>query len=346
MTVYLNGLGTAVPPHILPQTLAEDTARRLLGPRYAQFERLAPSFATSGVETRYSVVPIDWFTHDKGWTERTAAYTEGATELFIDAATAALKDAGLCADQIDTVVTVSTTGIATPTLEARAFTRMGFRRDIQRVPVFGLGCAGGVSGLGIAQQLAAGCPGSKVLMVSVEACSVSFRTDRMQKADVIATVLFGDGAAAAVLSTEGQGPKLGVARQILWPDTLDIMGWDVDEVGLGVIFDRSIPDFVTANLREAALKALDLSGLGAANIARFVCHPGGAKVVTAIEQSLSLPPESLRAERDVLRDFGNMSAPTVLFVLKQVLENKQSGQMVLAALGPGFTGAFLPLEAP
>ncbi|SHE76286.1 (2-(2,4-dihydroxy-6-methylphenyl)-2-oxoethyl)-4-hydroxy-2-pyrone synthase [Litoreibacter ascidiaceicola] len=344
MTVYLNGLGTAVPPHILPQTLAEDTARRLLGPRYSQFERLAPSFATSGVETRYSVVPIDWFTHDKGWRERSATYVEGATELFINAARAALDDAGLRADQVDTVVTVSTTGIATPTLEARAFTRMGFRRDIQRVPVFGLGCAGGVSGLGIAQQLAAASPGSNVLMVSVEACSVSFRTDRMQKADIIATVLFGDGAAAAVLSTDGQGPELGVARQILWPDTLDIMGWDVDEVGLGVIFDRSIPDFVTSNLREAALKALGLSGLSEKDITRFVCHPGGAKVVTAIEQALSLAPDSLTAERDVLRDFGNMSAPTVLFVLKQVLERNQSGQMMLAALGPGFTGAFLPLK--
>ncbi|SFR49284.1 type III polyketide synthase [Litoreibacter janthinus] len=344
MSVYLTGLGMAVPPHVLPQTLAEDTARRLLGPRYSQFERLAPSFATSGVKTRYSVVPIDWFTHDKGWTERTAAYAKGATELFISAATAALDDAGLRADQVDTVVTVSTTGIATPTLEARAFSRMGFRRNIQRVPVFGLGCAGGVSGLGIAQQLATAAPGSNVLMVAVEACSVSFRTDRMQKADIIATVLFGDGAAAAVLSTEGQGPRLGPARQILWPDTLDIMGWDVDEVGLGVIFDRSIPDFVTNHLREAALTALELSGLREAGISRFVCHPGGAKVVTAIENALSLRSESLSEERAVLRDFGNMSAPTVLFVLKKVLETPQKGQMILAALGPGFTGAFMPLH--
>ena len=147
MTVSLLGLGCAVPPHVpLPQTLAEDTARALLGPRYPEFERIAPSFAAAGVENRYCVVPIDWFGHDKRWTARNAAYLDGATALFTRAARAALADAGLRADEVDTVVTVSTTGIATPSLDARAHAEIGFRPDIQRVPVFGLGCAGGSAG--------------------------------------------------------------------------------------------------------------------------------------------------------------------------------------------------------
>jgi alkylresorcinol/alkylpyrone synthase len=346
MTVSLIGLGCAVPPHELPQTLAEDTARALLGPRYPEFERTASSFQGSGVETRYCVVPIDWFDHGKRWSERNAAYLAGATDLFIQAARKALDAAGLRGDQIDTVVTVSTTGIATPSLEARAHTQMGFRHDIQRVPVFGLGCAGGVSGLALARQLALAAPGSRVLMVAVETCSLSFRTDRMQKADIIATVLFGDGAAAAVLSTDGDGPQVGAGHQVLWPDSLAIMGWDVDDIGLGVVFDRSIPGFVTDHFAKAADQALGAAGLTTSDIDRFVCHPGGAKVVSAIEGAMHLPEGSLDAERDTLRDYGNMSAPTVLFVLKQVLDSGARGQMMLAALGPGFTASFLPVCVP
>jgi alkylresorcinol/alkylpyrone synthase len=346
MTVSLLGLGCAVPPHELPQSLAEETARALLGPRYPEFERIAPSFTASGVETRYCAVPIDWFGHDKRWTDRNTAYLDGATALFTNAARAALADAGLRADEVDTVVTVSTTGIATPSLDARAHAKIGFRPDIQRVPVFGLGCAGGVSGLALARQLALAAPGSRVLLVAVETCSLSFRTDRMQKADIIATVLFGDGAAAAVVSTDGDGPQVGAGQQVLWPDTLQIMGWDVDDTGLGVVFDRSIPGFVTAHFSAAADHALGASGLARDDIDRFVCHPGGAKVVTAIEGAMDLPRGSLGAERDTLRDYGNMSAPTVLFVLQQVLAQGASGQMMLAALGPGFTASFLPVRVP
>lgn len=347
MLVKLIGLGTAVPAHVLPQSVAEQTARRLLGPRYPEFERLAPSFRAAGVETRYCVVPLDWFDHGKGWTARNDAYLAGATRLFIDAAQAALADAGLRADQVDAVVTVSTTGIATPSLEARAHAALGFRDDIQRVPVFGLGCAGGVSGLALARQMALAAPGSNVLMVAVETCSLSFRTDRMQKADIIAAVLFGDGAAAAaVLSTNGTGPQVGAGQQVLWPDTLAIMGWDVDDTGLGVVFDRSIPSFVLDHFRGAVDQALDRAGLRAASMDRFVCHPGGAKVVSAIEQALDLPDGVLDAERQTLRHYGNMSAPTVLFVLEQVLAQGARGQMMLAALGPGFTASFLPVAVP
>lgn len=346
MTVSLLGLGCVVPQHELPQTVAEETARALLGPRYPEFERIAPSFAASGVETRYCVVPIDWFSHDKRWSARNTAYLDGATELFIRAARAALDNSGLRADQIDTVVTVSTTGIATPSLDARAHADMGFRPDIQRVPVFGLGCAGGVSGLALAQRLALAAPGSNVLVVAVETCSLSFRTDRMQKADIIATVLFGDGAAAAVLSTDGSGPQIGAGQQVLWPDTLDIMGWDVDDVGLGVVFDRSIPGFVTQHIHRAAQQAMHRAGLRADQIDRFVCHPGGAKVVTALETALGLPDDALDHEREILRQFGNMSAPTVLFVLDRLLSERAQGQFMLAALGPGFTASFLPLSVP
>lgn len=339
----LLSIGTALPPNVLPQDMVKISAQRILGDRYPDFARLSKSFENSGIISRYSVVPLEWFETPKTWPERTAAFLEGATKLFIESAENAMQQAGWQAEDIDTIVTVTSTGIATPTLEARAMRQMAFRDNVHRVPVFGLGCAGGVSGMSIAARLAASAPGSKVLVVSVETCTLSFRADRMQKADIIATVLFGDGAAAACLSTDGQGPIIGTGEEHTWPDTLPIMGWDVDPDGFGVIFDRSIPGFVKQNFAAAVHGGLKKMGMPQAELARMVCHPGGAKVVEAIEEALSLEPESLDHERGVLRDVGNMSAPTALFVLQRVLADKPKGQLMLAALGPGFTVSMLPI---
>ena len=342
--VHLAGLGTALPPHALPQDEVLDHARRILAPKFPQFERLVPAFTTAGVDCRHSVAPFEWFETPRTWPERNALYMTGARQLFIDAARAALDDAGLEAREVDTVVTVSSTGIATPTLDAQAAQELGFRTDLRRVPLFGLGCAGGVTGLATARMLAAADPGATVLMVAVETCSLSFRSDRLRKADIIATVLFGDGAAAAVLrSGGGDGPRLGMGVEHRWPDTLDIMGWSVEEDGLGVIFDRSIPGFARAEFRGAVDTALKTAGQTIDQIDRFVCHPGGTKVVHAIEAALDLADGTLDAERDMLRRAGNMSAPTVLFVLGDVLKRGTTGQMMLGALGPGFTASFLPI---
>lgn len=348
MVVYLHGLSTALPPHRLNQSEVRKRASLIFGDRYPQFDRLVRTFATAGIDSRYSVVPIDWFSECHGWAGRTAAFIDGARAMFIDAARQALDHAGWSATDVDCVVTVTSTGIATPSLEAQVFTEMGFRRDIMRVPVFGLGCAGGVSGLSTAQAIAAGRPGSKVLLVVVEACSLAFRSDRLQKADVIATVLFGDGSAAACISTvppaSGKIVRLGQGHQTMWPDTLDIMGWDVDETGFGVVFDRSIPAFVSEEFATATQTALKAANLNHGQIDRYVCHPGGAKVVDAIERSLYLQQGSLDAERDTLRTSGNMSAPTVMFVMKRVIDAGRTGQMMSCALGPGFTASFLPFH--
>jgi alkylresorcinol/alkylpyrone synthase len=348
MSVYLYGLSTALPPHCLTQTEVKKRASIIFGQKYPQFDRLSKTFDTAGIDKRYSVVPIGWFSQDHGWADRNAAFMAGAKSMFIEAAKLALGDAGWTAADVDCVVTVTSTGIATPSLEAQAFTEMGFRENIMRVPVFGLGCAGGVSGLSTAQAIAAGRPGEKVLLVVVEACSVSFRADRLQKADIIATVLFGDGSAAACLCatppTCGKVVKLGQGYQKMWPDTLEIMGWDVDEIGFGVVFDRSIPAFVSEEFAAATDGALKAAKLNHSQIDRYVCHPGGAKVVDAIEGALHLDQGSLAAERDTLRSAGNMSAPTVMFVMKSVLEAGTSGQLMACALGPGFTASFLPFH--
>ena len=197
---------------------------------------------------------------------------------------------------------------------------IGFRSDIRRVPIFGLGCAGGVTGLATAARLAAADPGSNWLFVCVETCSISIRLDSDDAAAIVATALFGDGAAAAVISTAGEGlARIAGAGEKLWPDTLGIMGWRVEDPGLAVIFDRAIPPFVEAELAVAIDTILANLGLSRADIGRFCCHPGGTKVIDAIETALDVPAGTLDLERQVLREQGNMSAPTVMFVLEALI---------------------------
>lgn len=342
--VSLLSVSTAVPDTVITQAEAKDLARTLFGRRASAFERLAPVFDNAGIDKRHIVRPIDWYRGDHGWKARNDVYLEAAEALYIEAARKALDQAGIAADEVDGLVTVSTTGIATPSLEARVAGRMGFRRDVERVPLFGLGCAGGVSGLATASRLAAGREGKTILFVTVELCSTSIRLDKLSKANIVATALFADGAAAAVLRAgEGGLAAIEGGAEILWPDTLGIMGWDVEDPGLGVIFDRSIPPFVEENMAAAVEQILHHASQSRGAVKRYTCHPGGAKVVAALEQSLSIAEGSLDHERAVLREYGNMSAPTVLFVLKRVLEGGMPERTLLLALGPGFTTSGLTL---
>ncbi|GAC1571112.1 MAG: type III polyketide synthase [Candidatus Elarobacter sp.] len=342
----LVAVATAVPRHVIDQNVAAAAAQAAFGERIAGYAALSRVFASTGIERRYSVEPLDWFDETRDWPQRTASYLAGATALFADVASKALRAANLDASQIDTVITVSSTGIATPSLEARALPGLGFRPDVRRIPVFGLGCAGGVSGLAIASRIAAAEPGSTVLLVTIELCTLAFRRDRATKADLISTALFGDGAAAAIVRC-GAGRAVGTiagATEHLWPDTLDIMGWSTDDAGLGVILSRSLPDFIARNYRDVFDGALQRLGLTPADVDRVVCHPGGTKVLEAIETALEMPDAALAVERSVMRDFGNMSSPTVLFVLERTLASGFAGTALLAALGPGFTASFVAFD--
>jgi len=248
--------------------------------------------------------------------------------------------------EIDTVVTICSSGIATPSLEARAMENLGFRTDVRRVPVFGLGCGGGVSGLGLASSLAAAGHGKTVLMVVLELCSLAFRIDRRTKEDAVASALFADGAAAVVLRGNAGGGLATVrgSAEHTWPDTLDVMGWIFDPIGFGVVLSRSVPIFVERRFPPVAKKLLAAVGLVNDDIGRYVCHPGGGRVVDAVEMALKLKRGSLDHERDVLREYGNMSAPTVLFALDRVLKSPPKGALALSALGPGFTASLVALE--
>lgn len=342
----LLALSTALPPYTLRQADIERRARGYFaGAAALDLDRLIPVFANAGIDTRYSCVPVEWYDRPHGWAERNELYLEHAVRLLERATRAALADAGLAANQLDAVVTISTTGIATPSLDARLLNRLGMRPDVTRLPVFGLGCAGGVAGLARAADLARARPGSNVLFLVVELCALCFRRGDNSKSNVVATALFGDGAAAGIVSTDGDGPVLGAAGEHTWPDSLGVMGWDVMEDGLKAIFSRDIPALVRSELRAAAETFLARHGLTLDGIDHVVCHPGGVKVLSAIEEAFALAAGALDHARAVLRDCGNMSAATVLFVLERTLKAGASGRVLLSALGPGFTAGFLVLEA-
>lgn len=341
--VALRSLATAVPGFELEQQAVAQFARRIYGKAFDRFPKLADVFVNAGIERRYSVRPLEWFNSPHDWAERTQAYLDGAGQLFVDAAQRALDRAGIAAGDVDVVVTISSTGIATPSLDARAAERMGFRPGVMRVPVFGRGCAGGVSGLALGARLARAAPGENVLVVAVELCTLAFRGDRGVKADVISAALFGDGAAAAVLRA-GEGDAdmhIGVAAEHTWPASLDIMGWTVDPAGFGVVLSRSLPRFIERRLAAPARRFVKAAGLKAPH---YIFHPGGAKVLDAVETALGLQKGTLRDEREVLRGHGNMSAPSVLFVLERAMKRGLRGATALAAMGPGFTASFLALE--
>ncbi len=343
--VSILSLATQTPPNELSQEAAVEVARAVLASGFRDFDRMTSVFTNAGIQQRQLACPVDWYRDERTFAERTAVYLDVGLELFIAAATRALTEAGLDADQVDTIITVSSTGIATPSLEARALGRMGFRTDVARVPVFGLGCAGGVSGLGLAAKLARAAPGSVVLFVTVELCSLAFQTGNIGKADIISTALFGDGAAACVVRSGDEGfVQISGSAEKIWPDTLDIMGWEIQPGGLGVVLNRAIPAFARDNMRAAIEEMLRPQDLTIAQIDRFICHPGGAKVVDAIEQALSLNQGSLTAEREVLRGHGNMSAPTALFVLDAVRAEGLPPISLLTALGPGFTASTVTLR--
>jgi len=343
--VAVLSLATASPPHVLTQDDVAQAARSLFEEHFPQFERMAGVFKTAGVLTRQSVRPLEWYMEPRGWPERSETYLEGGGELFAQAAERALAGAGFRGADVDIVVTVSSTGIATPSLEARAMNRLGLRPDARRVPVFGLGCAGGATGLGLASALARASPGAIVLLVTVELCSLAFRLEDLSKTNIVATALFGDGAAACVLQSDGEGfAEIEASAERTWPDSLDVMGWRVEPNGLGIILSRSVPAFAKQHLRSAMVCMLAQSGRELGDIDRFLCHPGGMKVIEALEASLEMPQGQLDHERDVLADHGNMSAPTALFVLDRARRAGLPERSVLTALGPGFTASSVTLR--
>lgn len=344
MMPRLASLAVAVPSVEIRQQDVAGAAEAVFAGHVAAFERLRPVYANAGIDTRHFSVPLSWHRQPHGWRERHDRFVECALDLLERAASDCLSRAGIAPERVDGIVVVSTTGMTAPSLDARLMERMPFRRNVQRLPVFGLGCAGGVLGLARTAALARADPDSCWLFLVAELCGLTFRSGDKSNSNIVATALFGDGAAAALVSCNAQGPAITAWGEHTWPRSLDVMGWRVEDDGFGVVFSRDIPSLVRGRFREAAESFLETHRLTLDDIDTFVMHPGGAKVLDALEQALGVPGDALDSARSVLRENGNMSAATVLFVLDRALAGNRPGRMLLGALGPGFTAGFAVLE--
>jgi alkylresorcinol/alkylpyrone synthase len=339
----LISVGTAVPPNVLSRDAAKDFARRFFGPAYPDIERRLSVFDNACIDTRWICVPLDWFQEPRPVREKNAVYAAQAVSLGALAATRCLERAGVSGTDVTEVVFVSTTGLATPSPDAALIPALSLSPDTPRTPVWGLGCAGGVAGVAHAARLAAGRPRARVLVVAVELCSVTFHFGDRSMSNLVASALFGDGAAAVLVAGDDAetGPEIVGAGSHLFPDSRDVMGWNFDEAGMQVVFTRAIPGIIA---REAAGDIggfLERNGFTLDAVDHFIAHPGGVKVLAAYERALSLAPETMAAAREVLRTHGNMSSASVLFVLERFLHGEAAAAAgslgLMTALGPGFS---------
>jgi alkylresorcinol/alkylpyrone synthase len=332
----------ALPPHKITQAqvlnILAQAKGKALPPRMAQI------LGNTGIAQRHIAMPPEYYFGERTWPDRAAVYENAAKKLFADAASKALALAGLTPGDIGQIVFVSTTGNMTPSLPSRMISNMGFAPQTRAVPLFGYGCAGGVIGLGVAADLFRAAPDKPVLLVSLELCSIAYDHARMDKKDMVALALFADGCAAAVIGVgigggmDGkQGPKLSAFASHIWPDTLDMMGWDIGDTGYDLVLARDIPVFVGSHFAPACDAFLAGQGISKSDLAEPACHPGGGRVVDALAEYFD---DDLPMTRRVLRDHGNMSSPTVLFVLEALLaQGAITKPILLTALGPGFVGA-------
>jgi len=307
------------------------------------FRRMARAYGNAGVQSRHSCVPLDWYLEPHSWPERMQLYEDNAVALLSEAARNCLAAADVPAQAVAATVTVSSTGVVTPSLDSLLQGPLGLAPTVERLPVFGLGCAGGVIGLSRAAALAAARPGRWVLFLCVELCGLTFRKSDDSKANLIGTAIFGDGAAATLLrapTKDDTRPAFAIVREWgehTWPDSRNIMGWRVENDGLGVVFSKEIPKLVRKKFRSVTDSFLEARGLTVGDLDGVLCHPGGDKVLKSLEDALELEDGTLRHARTVLREKGNMSAVTVLAVMERALQEGDKGNHLMTALGPGFT---------
>ncbi len=321
----------------------------------ALLERL---HSRTGVESRHLAFPLRRYAEFSSWGETNAAWLEVAEELGVAAIDAALDNAGMARDELDALYVVSITGVASPSLDARLVNRMGLRPDIKRTPIFGIGCAGGAIGLTRAADYTLAYPTHSAALLAVEACSLTLRQDDMSTANLISSGLFGDGAAAVVVTGADKafsppsgaprpGPTILATSSTFYPGSEDVMGWDISEDGFRIVLSPRLPEVIKNNLARDVDAFLEKYRLRRADIGSWVIHTGGPKVLQAIQHTLGLDDRDLERSWECLRRVGNLSSASVLLVLEDTATNHRPAPGTLGlllAMGPGFCSELILLQ--
>ena len=346
LDVDILSVATANPTHKVEQGEALERAKAIF-PHLARLEAL---YAHTGIDTRYSCEPYQWCQQTHGWEDRTATFQRHALGLLEQVAVKAVHDAGLALGDIDLLIVNTITGLAIPSLDAKLMNRLAFRPSIERLPIFGFGCGGGVAGLARAARLAQGMPGANVLFLTVDLCSLCARPNDPSLAMFVAAALFGDGAAGVVLratpppeqarSEPRQRPRLRALGEHFWRNSEYIMGWDIKEDGFGVVLSPELPGLMRRELRPALDAFLERAAFSLQEFSGFLLHPGSGKLLEAAEDILNIERAQLAHSWAILRHYGNMSSVTALFVLQRALAAGARGRHLLVAFGPGFSAYF------
>ena len=342
---HIVGVRRALPDNYYDQQTLIAALKRYWGTRHHNVERLAAMHEKVMVGGRHLALPIDAYETLESFGQANQAFIDLGTELGTRALQLALEAADLSPEAIDHLFFVSVTGVATPSLDARIVNRLGLRPDIKRTPIFGLGCVAGAAGIARAHDYLRGHPDGVAALISVELCSLTLQRQDLSVANIIASGLFGDGAAAVLmvgpehpLAANAVGPQVGPTRSVFYPNTEGVMGWDISESGFRVVLSADVPRVAREHIGADVDAFLQEQGLRRANIDRYVCHPGGPKVLEAFRDSLAVSDADLAYTWKTLRELGNLSSASVLMVLEDTMADApptgSSGLMV--AMGPGF----------
>ena len=343
-------VGTALPPNGYDQATLLAALQRVWSENPAELRRLAAFFRTVKVEHRYLAQPIPSYLSPRSFGATNDVWIRVGQELGELAIRQALDRAGLGPRDVDMLFVVSVTGIASPSLDAMLIERMGMRLDTKRVPIFGLGCVAGASGLARAADYVKGFPDQVAVLLAVELCSLTLQRDDLSTANLISTGLFGDGAAAVVVVGErhqASGPRVVATRSSFYPGTGHVMGWRVSEKGFGLVLSPEVPEMAERHLGRDVDRFLADHGLTRSSIARWICHPGGPKVLEAVQSALGLDASACALSWRMLAEQGNLSSASVLMVLEATLRENpaQNGTHgVLLAMGPGFCAEMVLLQ--
>jgi alkylresorcinol/alkylpyrone synthase len=343
-------VGAAFPRHYYDQEALLAAFREHWGKRYFNLDRLEQLHKNVLVGGRHLALPLEQYAGLDGFGAANDAWIRVATEVGEAAIRDALERAGLGVGDLAAIFFVSVTGIATPSIDARLINRMGLRPDLKRVPIFGLGCVAGAAGIARAADYVRAFPGEAAVLLSVELCSLTLQRQDLSIPNLIASGLFGDGAAAAIVvgnERSCDGPEIVATRSVFYPDSERVMGWDISAKGFQIVLSADVPKVVEEHLRADVDDFLADQGLTRREIASWVCHPGGPKVLEAMEAALEIPRSALELTWESLARVGNLSSSSVLLVLADTLAKRRppAGSWgMLLALGPGFCSELVLLR--
>jgi alkylresorcinol/alkylpyrone synthase len=341
---------TALPKHRYDQQTILQALKFHWADKMESPEMLDRLHARTGVQTRSLALPIEAYPELKGWGEANQVWIDTSCELGQKVICHALTRAGLSVKDPAAFFFVSISGVASPSIDAKLVNQMGLNRNIKRVPIFGLGCVAGAAGIARAADYVRAFPDQAALLLSVELCSLTIQRDDLSIANLISSGLFGDGAAAVIVVGDehpAPGPEILATRSVFYPDTEDVMGWDIGERGFRIVLSKEVPNMVYRHLAGDIDTFLADHDLKRGDIGAWVMHTGGPAILTATENALELPDGALDASWDCLRRVGNLSSSSVLFVLEEFLERRKPAPGtygLLAAMGPGFCSELILLR--